>query len=167
MSLFKRKPKPEPVPEAPVVQPAQSNNYDFIIKSENEQSDKQLIKYQKFWTDSEDKYNGMTMRELKESDLYDEKIYQYPPLDVAVKLSAFLGDDGSVSISGYILDGDNEIYVGKAAKTKAKKILRILQDESPAISGELYGGQYWKLEGSGYVDDRWNEPLAIRVSLRW
>lgn len=167
MSLFKRKPKREPAPEAPVVLPVQSNIYEFIIKSENDDSDKQLEKYQKFWTDPEDKYNGMTMKELKESDLYGEKVYQYPPLDVSVKLSAFLGDDGSVIISGYILDGDSEIYVGKSAKTKAKKILKILQDESPTITGELYGGKYWKLEDSGYVDDCWSEDLTIRVSLRW
>lgn len=167
MSLFKRKPKREPAHEAPVVLPVQSNIYEFIIKSENDDSDKQLEKYQKFWTDPEDKYNGMTMKELKASDLYGEKIYQYPPLDVSVKLSAFMGDDGSVIISGYILDGDSEIYVGKSAKTKSKKILKILHDESPTITGELYGGQYWKLEDSGYVDDRWSEDLTIRVSLRW
>ena len=167
MSLFKRKPKSEHVPEPPVVLPVQSNIYEFIIKSENDESDKLLEKYQKFWTDPEDKYNGMTMRELKESDLYGEKVYQYPPLYVSVKLSAFLGDDGSVIISGYILDGDSEIYVGKSAKTKTKKILKILQDESPTINGELYGGQYWKLEDSGYVDNRWSDDLTIRVSLRW
>lgn len=167
MSLFKRKPKSEHVPEPPVVLPVQSNIYEFIIKSENDESDKLLEKYQKFWTDPEDKYNGMTMRELKESDLYGEKVYQYPPLYVSVKLSAFLGDDGSVIISGYILDGDSEIYVGKSAKTKTKKILKILQDESPTITGELYGGQYWKLEDSGYVDNRWSDVLTIRVSLRW
>lgn len=107
MSLFKRKPKREPANEAPVVLPVQSNIYEFIIKSENDDSDKQLEKYQKFWTDPEDKYNGMTMKELKASDLYGEKVYQYPPLDVSVKLSAFMGDDGSVIISGYILDGDS------------------------------------------------------------
>lgn len=167
MSLFKRKPKSDPVPEPPVVFPVPSNIYEFIIKSENDESDKLLEKYQKFWTDTEDKHNGMTMRELKESDLYGEKIYLYPPLDVSVKLSAFLGEDKSVELSGYIFDGDCELYVGKAAKTKEKKILRILQDESPTISGELYGGSYWKLEDSGYVDDRWNEPLTVRVSLRW
>lgn len=66
MSLFKRKPKSEHVPEPPVVLPVQSNIYEFIIKSENDESDKMLEKYQKFWTDPEDKYNGMTMRELKD-----------------------------------------------------------------------------------------------------
>lgn len=86
---------------------------------------------------------------------------------MSVKLSAFMGDDGSVIISGYILDGDFEIYVGKSAITKSKKILKILQDESQTITGELYGGQYWKLEDSGYVDDRWSEDITIRVSLRW
>lgn len=166
MLFFKRKPKPEPVPE-PVVQPVRSNSYDFIIKSENEETSKQLTKYQKFWTEPENKYNGMSMRDLKASDLYGEKIYEFPPLDVSVKLSAFLGEDGSVEISGYILDGDKEILVGKAAKTKAKKILKILQEESPSITGELYGGNYWKMEDSGYVDDRWNEPLTVRVFLSW
>ena len=38
MSLFKRKPKSEHVPEPPVVLPVQSNIYEFIIKSENDES---------------------------------------------------------------------------------------------------------------------------------
>ena len=167
MSLFKRKPKTNPAPEPIIVPPAQSNEYEFIIKCSDEKSENALEKYQKFWTDPEDKYNGLTMRELKESCLYGEKIYQYPPLDVSVKLSAFLGDDGSVTISGFVLDGEREILVGEAAKTKAKKILRILQDESPTITGELYGGNYWKMKDSGYVDDRWSDERTIRVRLCW
>lgn len=164
MSLFKR--KKAPTPEAPVIKPTISV-YDFIVKCEDEKANKALTKYQKFWTDPEEKYDGMTMKELKGSDLYGEKVYEFPPLDVEVKLSAFIAEDGSVTISGYVLDGDNEILVGTAAKTKAKKILKILQEESPAISGELYGGRYWKLEDSGYVDDRWSETITLRVFLQW
>ena len=169
MSLFSKlfkqsEPAPEPVHTIP--EPIQQKqHYDFIVKSENEKTDKALEKYQKFWTDPEDKYNGMKLMEFKKEGDPGDKVYLYPPLDVDVKLEAFIADeDGSVTISAYILDGsENEIYVGTAAKTKAKKILRILQDEHPKITGELYGGKYWKMEGSGYVDDRWTEDLTVRV----
>ena len=84
-----------------------------------------------------------------------------------MKLEAFLGEDGSTDIRVYILDGESDIYVGTAAKTKAKKILRILQEENPSISGELYGGKYWKMEDSGYVNNDWSDELTVRVYLKY
>ena len=141
--------------------------YDFIVKSENEKTSKALEKYQKFWTDDEDKYDGMTLKEFKKDGDPGDKVYQYPPLDVDVKLEAFLGEDGSTEIRAYIENGTEEIYVGTAAKTKAKKILKLLQEIDPRITGELYGGKYWKMENSGYVDDRWKEDLTVRVYLEW
>lgn len=163
--LFGKKKKAEPVP-TPVVE-QKKTVYDFIIKSKDEKTDKALIKYQKFWTDKEGKYDGMTLKEFKEDGDPGDKVYEYPPLDVDVKLEAFIGDDGSTEIRGYILDGDKEIYVGTAAQTKAKKILRTLQDESPSITGELYGGKYWKMESSGYVNNDWSEELTVRVYLTY
>ena len=141
--------------------------YDFIVKSENEKTTKALEKYQKFWTDKEDQYDGMKLKEFKEDGDPGDKVYQYPPLDVDLKLEAFLGEDGSTEIRAYIENGSDEIYVGTAAKTKAKKILKLLQENSPRITGELYGGKYWKMEDSGYVDDRWTETLTVRVYLQW
>lgn len=166
MSLFRKKPKTEPAPApAPIVQ---TTTYDFIVKCDNEKSEKALVKYQKFWTDDEDKYNGMTLREFKAEGDPGDKVYQYPPLDVDVRLDAFLGEDGSVTITAYLLSGANdEIRVGTAAKTKAKKILKILQENAPTISGELYGGKYWKMENSGYVNDDWSEDLTVRVFLNY
>ena len=162
--LFKKK-KSEPAP-TPVVE-QKKTVYDFIIKSHDEKTDKDLVKYQKFWTDKEDKYDGMTLKEFKEDGDPGDKVYEYPPLDVDVKLEAFIGDDGTTEIRGYILDGNGEIYVGTAAQTKAKKILRILQDESPSITGELYGGKYWKMEDSGYVNNDWSDELTVRVYLKY
>ena len=141
--------------------------YDFIVKSENEKTTKALEKYQKFWTDKEDQYDGMKLKEFKEDGDPGDKVYQYPPLDVDLKLEAFLGEDGSTEIRAYIENGSDEIYVGTAAKTKAKKILKLLQENNPKITGELYGGKYWKMEDSGYVDDRWTETLTVRVYLEW
>ena len=141
--------------------------YDFIVKSENEKTTKALEKYQKFWTDKEDQYDGMKLKEFKEDGDPGDKVYQYPPLDVDLKLEAFLGEEGSTEIRAYIENGSDEIYVGTAAKTKAKKILKLLQENSPKITGELYGGKYWKMEDSGYVDDRWAEALTVRVYLQW
>lgn len=142
--------------------------YDFIVKSENDKTTKAIEKYQKFWTDKEDQYNGMKLKEFKEDGDPGDKVYQYPPLDVDLKLEAFLGADGSTEIRAYIENGSNEeIYVGTAAKTKARKILKILQENNPKITGELYGGKYWKMEDSRYVDDRWNEVLTVRVYLTW
>ena len=141
--------------------------YDFIVKSENEKTTKALEKYQKFWTDKEDQYGGMKLKEFKEDGDPGDKVYQYPPLDVDLKLEAFLGEDGSTEIRAYIENGSDEIYVGTAAKTKAKKILKLLQENNPKITGELYGGKDWKMEDSGYVDDRWTETLTVRVYLQW
>ena len=167
--LFKQPADPAPEPVAPVPEPVQKKQYyDFIIKSADETTDKALQKYQKFWTDPEDKYDGMKLMEFKEEGSPGDKVYQYPPLDVSVKLEAFIADeDGAVTISGFINDGDKDIYVGTAAKTKAKKILKLLQENNPKITGELYGGKYWKMEDSGYVDDRWTETLTVRVYLEW
>lgn len=166
MSLFKRKLKPGPVPTvAPI---PKKNTYDFIAKCYNEESRKALEKYQKFWTDPEDKYEGMTLKEFKEDGSPGDKVYQYPPLDADVKLDAFIGvENDNVSINVFILDNDKEILVGTAAKTKAKKILKILQEENPKITGELYGGKYWKMEDSGYVNNDWSEELTVRVFLEW
>ncbi len=165
--LFKKKKKAEPVP-APTPAPVQTKTfYDFIAKSQDDQTNKALNKYQRFWTDAEDKYDGMTLKEFKADGLPGDKVYEYPPLNVDVKLEAFLGDDGSTEIRVFILDGDSEIFVGTAAKTKAKKILRILQEENPSISGELYGGKYWKMEDSGYVNNDWSEVLTVRVYLEY
>ena len=167
MGLFgfgKKKPEPEPT-AAPV---QKKNYYDFIAKCHDDESVKALEKYQKFWTDPEDKYDGMTLKEFKEDGDPGDKVYQYPPLNVDVKLDAFIStEDGSVSINVFILDNDKEILVGTAAKTKAKKILKILQEENPKITGELYGGKYWKMEDSGYVNNDWSEELTVRVFLEW
>lgn len=164
MSLFKRKTKSEPA-AAPV---QKKNHYDFIAKCHDEKSEKALEKYQKFWTDPEDKYDGMTLKEFKADGVPGDKIYQYPPLDVDVKLDAFIGiENDNVSINVFVLDNDKEILVGTAAKTKAKKILKILQEENPKITGELYGGKYWKMEDSGYVNNDWSEELTVRVFLEW
>lgn len=161
-------PQPDPQPKKVAAPVAYDNHYEFIIKSEDEKTDRAIVRYQKFWTDPEDKYEGMTLMQFKEEGYPGDKIYQYPPLDVAVKLDAFLGEDGSTEIRAYIENGTkNEIYVGTAAKTKAKKILKLLQENNPKITGELYGGKYWKMEDSGYVDDRWTETLTVRVYLQW
>ena len=167
MMFFKKKkkePEPAPVP-TPVVA---SESYDFIVKSESKKNDKAIVKYQKFWTDAEDKYDGMKLMDFKREGDPGDKVYEYPPLDVDVKLEAVIDEDGSTAIKAYILDGsDGEIYIGTAAKTKAKKILRLLQENQPKISGELYGGKYWKMEDSGYVNADWSEPLTVRVYLKW
>lgn len=164
MALFNRKKKAEPAP-APV---APKNEYEFIAKCNNEMSAKALTKYQKFWTDPEDKYDGMKLKEFKADGYPGDKVYEYPPIAVDVELKESTEADGSVTIGVYILDGpDDEIYVGTAAKTKAKKIQKILHENGPRISGELYGGKYWKMEDSGYVDDRWSEDLTVRVTLDW
>lgn len=165
--FFGKKKKTEPVP-APAPASAPSKEiYEFIAKSQDEKTDKALVKYQKCWTDPEDKYDGMTLKEFKSDGDPGDKIYEYPLLDVDVKLEAFLGEDGSTEIRVFILDGDSEIFVGTAAKTKAKKILRILQERNPSISGELYGGKYWKMEDSGYVNADWSDALTVRVFLKY
>lgn len=169
MALFKKKPKTEPKTEPkPVPVAVKKESYDFIAKCDNEKSQKALEKYQKFWTDPEDKYNGMKLMEFKNEGVPGDKVYQYPPLDVDVRLEAFLPEDGSdPNVTVYLLNGDEEIRVGTAAKTKAKKIIKLCSENNPKIAGELYGGKYWKMEDSGYVDDRWTEDLTVRVYLEY
>lgn len=161
--LFGKKKKTEPAPAAPA---PIKETYDFIVKSESDKTDKALAKYQKFYTDDGDRYEGMRLMEFKKEGSPGEKVYEFPPLPVPLRLEAFLGEDGSTEIRAYIVD-DEDIYVGTAAKTKAKKILRILQEKSPAITGELYGGKYWKMEDSGYVNNDWSETLTVRVYLAY
>ena len=166
MSLFgfgkKKETAPAPKPEI------KKTVYDFIVKSQDENTDKAIVKYQKFWTDAEDKYDGMKLMDFKKDGDPGDKVYEYPPLDVSVKLEAFISEDGNTEIRAYILDGgDGEIYVGTAAKTKTKKILRILQNNNPSISGELTGGKYWKMEDSGYVNNDWSDDLTVRVYLKY
>lgn len=177
MFFFKKTKKTEPIPQAvnePVPKQTNSkpvadkNEYNFIVKSENENTDKALQKYQKFYTDKDDIYDGMDLLTFKEIGDPGDKVYQCPPLKVSAKIEAFIAaEDGSVTISVYILEGDDEIYVGKAAKTKGKKILRTLQNNNPKITGELYGGKYWKIEDSGYVNADWSDDLTVRVFLTW
>ena len=169
--LFKSDPVPTPKPApAPV---REKETYDFIAHYSDPKCEKRLQKYQKFWTDPEDKYDGMTLREFKEEGYPGDKVWQYPPLDVDVDLKSNVAEDGSVTVSVYILEyneetgKDEEIYAGDAAKTKGKKILRLLQEHDPEITAELYGGKYWKMEDSGYVDDRWDEALTVRVYFKW
>jgi len=164
-SLFKKN-KEEPVSNpVPVQSVKESNKYEFIVHCD--ENDKPLWKYQKENTDPDDIYNGMTMHDFKASGDCGEKLYKYPPLSVPVKLSAFIGEDGSVEISGYIIDGNDEILVGKAAKTKSKKILKILQENNPKITGELSGGYYWLIESSGYLNSDCFAEYRMDVSFEW
>ena len=162
-SLFNKKPKK--TASVPVQPKRLENEYEFIVHCDR--SDSALLHYQKANTDPDDMYNGMSMKEFKEDGVSGDKVYKYPPLDVPVKLSAFIGEDGSVEISGIIVDGYDDILVGKAAKTKGKKILKILQEEKPKITAVLSGGYYWKIEQSGYVNDDWQEDYKMIVTLQW
>lgn len=167
--LFKKEPMPA-VETAPAADPEPVKHpefYDFIIRSEDEKTDKALAKYQKFWTDPDDKHEGMKLMEFKREGSPGDKNYLYPPLDVDLELKAVENADGVLEILGYIFDGDVDIYVGKAAKSKAKKIKRIMDEKDPEISAELCGGKVWKMESSGYVDDRWEEDLIVRVTFRY
>jgi len=160
--FFKRKKK-----EAPAPDPAPRKEvYEFIVRSEDEKTDRALVKYQKLYTDKEDKYNGMKLMEFKKEGCPGDKVYEYPPLDVDVTIEPVTDEDGTLQIRVYLITGlEADTYVGTAAKTKAKKILRILEEKSPYVTAELYGGRYWKMEDSGYVNNDWSEDLTVRVYL--
>lgn len=165
--LFHKELAVDPVPAVDPEPVKHPTFYEFIISSENEKTDKALAKYQKFWTDPEDKHEGMKLKEFKEEGLPGDKNYLYPTLDVEVELKAAEDEDGQLQILGYICDGSDLIYVGRSAKNKAKKIKHILEEENPRITAELCGGKVWKIESSGYVDDRWEEDLKVRVTLEY
>lgn len=137
--------------------------YTFPLHWDDEKIDHKLERYQKFWTDSEDIYDGYrTYSDLKESELYGEKIYKYPPLDVTIEYKI----NGDV-VEFYLYDGERSYFVGTPAKTKNKKVIKILNENDPIISAELSGGHYRKLEYSGYVNDDWDDEIKIHVTLDW
>lgn len=167
--LFKKEVAPEsaPVPAADPEPAKHPTYYEFIIRSEDEKTDRALEDFQKFWTDPEDKHEGMKLLEFKKEGSPGDKNYLYPPLEVDVELKAIVNDEGVLEIHGYIYDGNDLIYVGTAAKSKARKIKRIMDERDPRITADLYGGNVWKMESSGYVDDRWIEDYIVRVTFEY
>lgn len=138
-------------------------HYDFLVHWDDDKIWDILERYQKQNTDREYKYEGYTMRELKESGLYGEKIYKYPPLDVSVELKE--KDD---NIDVYLFDGDKDVLIGHPPKTKVKKIKTLTKElENYFIHATLSGGDYWKLKDNGYVEDDWSDDLKVKVSIDW
>ena len=152
------------------LQNARANaNYVFLVHFVDGAYDV-LEKYQKNWTDPEDRYEGMSNKDIKESGAYNEKIYQYPPLDVDLELQE-LERDGKPAVGFNLIDGKKNPFIGYAPKTKAKKILQLIE-EHPQIrmAAELSGGHYKKLEfwnDHDYVNADWSDDIKVRVTLDW
>lgn len=139
-----------------------SANYEFIVHYDDEAIERRLIKYQKFWADSDFKYEGMTIKEIKESCRYGEKIYKYEPVDVDLE---FKYADGVLRV--FLFDGEKSFDVGYAPPRKTKRIVQILSDLDPHVFAELSGGHFYQLKNNGYVEDEWSDDYKIRVRLDW
>lgn len=144
-------------------------HYEFLVHFTDDAYDI-LEKYQKEWTDPDDRYEGMTNKDIKASGDYDTKIYQYPPLDVDLELFE-TEIDSKAAVGFNLIDGKRNPFIGYAPKTKAKKILRLIE-EHPGIrmSAELSGGHYKKLEfwnDHDYVNSDWSDDIKVRVTLNW
>ena len=149
-----------------------SAHYDFNVHWDDERTDKILERYQKDWTDREDRYEGMTKREFKECGGPGDKVFKYPPLDVDVELSR--GEiDGKAAVLVSLIDGGKNPLIGYAPKTKAKKILQLIDEhnESIRISAELSGGDFWELvvfhDGEAVCESNIPKPLKVQVRLDW
>lgn len=141
--------------------------YFFLVHPEDDKQYKVIEKYQKDMTDKEDIYSGYSLRDLKESDLYDEKVWKYPPLDVDVELTE-TALNGKPAIAVNLIRGiDDSPLIGYAPTTKVKKILSLLKDHNCTVSAELYGGDFRRLLGDGYVEDGIPTLLNVRVILDW
>ena len=137
-------------------------HYEFLVHYDDEKVERYLVKYQKFWSDPDFKYEGMTMREIKDSMLYGEKIYKFAPLDVDLD---FKYENGVLRV--FLLDGDKSVDVGTAPPRKTKRIVQLLRDFDPRVYAELTGGHFYQLKNNGYVEDEWSDDYKIRVRLDW
>lgn len=145
-------------------------HYEFNVHWDDEKTEDILEKFQREWTDREDRYEGMTKKDIRESCVPGEKIFKYPPLDVDLELKR--GEiDGKTAVLVYLIDGAKNPLIGYAPKTKAKKILQLLDEHQVYMSAELSGGDYRELvcfsDGEAVCDSNIPKPLKIQVRLDW
>ena len=145
-------------------------HYIFNVHSEDDNIYDTLERYQRKWTDREDRYEGLTKRDILETCAPGEKIFKYPPLDVDVELKED-EVDGKVAVLVYLVDGDRCPLIGHAPKTKAKRILQLLSEHDVVVSAELSGGDYRELvcfsDGEAVCDSNVPKPLKVQVRLDW
>lgn len=146
-------------------------HYEFNVQWEDPVVEEFLERYQRAWTDREDQYEGMTKKEVRETCLPGEKIFKYPPLDVDVELKP-AEIDGKPAVLVYLVDVKDLILLGRAPKTKAKKIIKLLEDPSIRISAELSGGDFWELVcfsdgGEAVCESNVPKPLKVQIRLEW
>lgn len=137
-------------------------HYEFLVHYDDPAIERRLVKYQKFWSDPDCKYDGLTIREIKDLGLYGEKIYKFAPLDVDVEFELV---DGVLRV--LLSEGDRSFFIGCAPPRKTKRVLQILSDLDPAVSAVLTGGHFYQLKNNGYVEDEWSDAYKVRVLLDW
>lgn len=137
-------------------------HYEFLVHYDDEKVERYLVKYQKFWSDPDYKYEGLSIKEIKDSCRYGEKIYKYEPVDVDLE---FKYEDGVLRV--FLYDGEKTTDVGYAPGRKTKRIVQILSDLDPDVFAELSGGHFYQLKNNGYVEDEWSDEYKIRVRLDW
>lgn len=145
--------------------------YMFNVQWEDPAVEDVLEKYQKSWTDREDRYEGMTKKDVRETCVPGEKVFKYPPLDVDVELRPDQ-IDSKPAILVYLIDGKDPRLIGHAPKTKAKKIIELLRDPNLRISAELSGGDFWEVVcfpdgGEAVCESNIPKPLKVQVHLEW
>lgn len=146
--------------------------YEFNVHWDDERTEAVLERYQRDWTDREDRYEGLTKKGLREDGSPGEKVFKYPPLDVDVELRQDV-IDGKAAVLVYLIDGKKDPLIGHAPKTKARKILQLLDEhsESVRISAELSGGDFWELvvfhDGEAVCESNMPKPLKVQVTLDW
>ena len=144
-------------------------HYDFNVHL-TEEGYEIAEKYQRLWTDREDRYEGMTKREIKENGVPGEKYFKYPPMDVGLDLVP-VEVDGRPMIEVYLLtDKKKDPLIGYAPKTKVKKILQLIDEHDIRMRAELSGGEFRELvvfsDGEAVCDGIPTET-KIQVRLDW
>lgn len=145
-------------------------HYVFNVHWSDEKTNKILEKYQKDWTDPDDRYDGMSKRDIMEACAPGDKVFKFPPLDIDVELSEGIVDS-KPAVLVRLIDGKNNPLIGCAPKTKARKIIQLLSEHDVRISAELSGGDYRELvvfgDGEAVCDSNIPKPLRVQIELDW
>ena len=130
--------------------------YDEYSFNADELDEKFIKKYQREETDSDEYYDGMTNKEIKEIYSDGDRVYKYPFLTVYPTLK-----DEEDRIEIYIEDK----MVGYVPEQKIKKVRKLLTNDNVDISAEIYGGDYKQIYDEDIETDY--SDVKMRVDISW
>lgn len=94
---------------------------------------------------SDEKYQGMTNKDIKEDCSYDERIYEYEDIDL-YGLFEFTDYEGSPAIKVCIDELSGPVHIGWIPKEKVSRVMELIDGRSYAVQIHIYGGKYKYLD---------------------